>query len=648
MDMTTRLTGGLAATALVGAGLLCPATAFSADPAGYPHDLGFAPSALVATADAVYAAGTDTDGVAYVTEVGGTPVELESDVYGVQMVLDPAGPLRLLTTTDDGDHLWAVDPDDLEATGPSTTPGFDVVALGADTGDVFRVLDVGGGELHLLTGAPGSSNTTLDDNAAANAVAASGPAGARTWSVVGTEWGETDGVATLWTRREGVSVATATVLGAAGDPDSFALDVAADPAGDTVYALTFRDNDEGPQTYGLTVVEEGVADAYVPLSGMATDIALSPDGGTLYLSSGYEVYGLDTAHLADYADETAGRGASVDSWLTALAVDGAGTVFVGDESGAVHAFGTPAAPADLVAAPDPMSTTGFSASWGEGKHAWELADDDLAEYAYTVRSSTDEVVASGTTYDQVLFVDDLQAGTTYTVEVAVDDGLLAGEPTTAQVTTHDRFVGAPSGVAVQGSLTVGSQLSLASTGSWETGTDLSYEWYGSNGEMGGAIGSGPTLDLKAEHLGMTITGVVTGTKAGVAGTTLSAAATGTVANPPVSNPPVSNPPVVTPPVVTPPTTTTPTLSAMKGAKPSIDGKAKVGKTLTADPGAWTKGAKLTYQWSANGKEIKGADKASLKLTKSLKGKRITVEVTGTRAGFTTLTKTSDKTAKVKR
>ena len=59
------------------------------------------------------------------------------------------------------------------------------------------------------------------------------------------------------------------------------------------------------------------------------------------------------------------------------------------------------------------------------------------------------------------------------------------------------------------------------------------------------------------------------------------------------------------------------------------------------------GVKLSYSWYANGKRIKKQIKSSLKLTKALKGKRITVKITVTKAGYKTLTLTVKLGGKVK-
>ncbi len=80
--------------------------------------------------------------------------------------------------------------------------------------------------------------------------------------------------------------------------------------------------------------------------------------------------------------------------------------------------------------------------------------------------------------------------------------------------------------------------------------------------------------------------------------------------------------------------------------PKVSGTAAVGSTLKAKTGTWTKGTKFSYQWYADGKVIKKATKSSFTLTKSQKGKKITVKVTGTNPTYATGVKTSKATAKV--
>ncbi|MBN9105139.1 MAG: Ig-like domain repeat protein [Propionibacteriaceae bacterium] len=84
----------------------------------------------------------------------------------------------------------------------------------------------------------------------------------------------------------------------------------------------------------------------------------------------------------------------------------------------------------------------------------------------------------------------------------------------------------------------------------------------------------------------------------------------------------------------------------KAVKPTISGTAKVGKKLTAKVKAWSPKATFKYQWFAGGKAIKAATKSTYKLTKSQKGKKITVKVTGSATGYVSVSLTSKATAKV--
>ena len=82
-------------------------------------------------------------------------------------------------------------------------------------------------------------------------------------------------------------------------------------------------------------------------------------------------------------------------------------------------------------------------------------------------------------------------------------------------------------------------------------------------------------------------------------------------------------------------------------KPTISGTAKVGKKLTAKAGTWKpSGVKLKYQWYRGSKKISGATKKTYTLTSADKGKKITVKVTGTKPGYTTVSKTSVASGKV--
>jgi hypothetical protein len=90
----------------------------------------------------------------------------------------------------------------------------------------------------------------------------------------------------------------------------------------------------------------------------------------------------------------------------------------------------------------------------------------------------------------------------------------------------------------------------------------------------------------------------------------------------------------------------PAARALRSARPVINGLPRVGRTLVARHGHWTKGTTFAYRWYAGSQVIRHQTSATLDLTKASKGRRISVRVTGTKDGFTTVSQTSAKTAKV--
>lgn len=103
----------------------------------------------------------------------------------------------------------------------------------------------------------------------------------------------------------------------------------------------------------------------------------------------------------------------------------------------------------------------------------------------------------------------------------------------------------------------------------------------------------------------------------------------------------------------PASATTAKVSVVKGEHnlkypPVIRGKIKTGKTVKTTRAVFDPKAKVSYQWQRNGKNIKGADRRTYKITKKDKGKRLRVKAT-TKA-TKVLKKTvaySPKSAKVK-
>ena len=73
----------------------------------------------------------------------------------------------------------------------------------------------------------------------------------------------------------------------------------------------------------------------------------------------------------------------------------------------------------------------------------------------------------------------------------------------------------------------------------------------------------------------------------------------------------------------------------------MSGTFKVGKKLKAVIGTVSPtGVAVKYQWLRNGKRIKAATKATYKLTAGDKGRKVSVKVTYSRAGLTSVVKKS--------
>lgn len=169
--------------------------------------------------------------------------------------------------------------------------------------------------------------------------------------------------------------------------------------------------------------------------------------------------------------------------------------------------------------------------------------------------------------------------------------------------------------AVSGTPRVGTKLTTKA-GSWSSATKLAYRWYANNKALKGATAKSytPTAATKGKRLSVK----VSGSKNGYTTKTLTKHLTTVKAG------------------------------NLKHKKPKITGTKRLGKTLRAKAGTWTGGTKLSYQWRANGKIITGARSSRLKLTRHHIGKKISVQVTGTKAGYTTTKVASAKTAKIKR
>lgn len=167
---------------------------------------------------------------------------------------------------------------------------------------------------------------------------------------------------------------------------------------------------------------------------------------------------------------------------------------------------------------------------------------------------------------------------------------------------------------ITGTAAVGSTLT-AVPGAWPAGTTLAYQWFKNGTAIAGA--TGPTRVLAAADQGASLTVRVTGSLTGYASATKESAPTAAVV-----------------------------AGTLVAPTPTITGTLTVGSTLTANPGTWTSGTSLAYQWYRSGAPIAGATSKNYKLVAADQADTMSVRVTGTKAGYTTASKFSASTAVV--
>jgi alpha-tubulin suppressor-like RCC1 family protein len=226
-----------------------------------------------------------------------------------------------------------------------------------------------------------------------------------------------------------------------------------------------------------------------------------------------------------------------------------------------------------------------------------------------LRGSTAISGATSATYTPVV----ADAGTQLTVTVTGSlTGYTTASATSAAVTVPAATLtkGTPT---INGTPAIGTQLT-ANTGTWTSGTTFTYQWLRGGTAISGATSA--TYTPVAADGGTQLTVTVTGSLTGYTTASATSAA------------------------VTVP------LGTLTTATPTISGTPKVGATLTAAAGTWTSGTTFAYQWLRDGQEISGATGTTYTAVAADANHAISVQVTGSLAGYTTQSQTSAATAKV--
>ncbi|WP_413355063.1 carboxypeptidase regulatory-like domain-containing protein [Microbacterium sp. 1P06AB] len=238
----------------------------------------------------------------------------------------------------------------------------------------------------------------------------------------------------------------------------------------------------------------------------------------------------------------------------------------------------------------------------------------------TVRGRTETVTVRTDSYGR--FEAWLEGGHTTTVEIAARTTTVKYS---TQVTGMNRRIAtldvaltrvlATPAPTLSAAPAVGRSVTARTTG-WTSGTTVTYQWRRNGKPIASATKSSYTP--VAADRGAKLTVTVTGKKAGYATASRTSAAKAVG------------------------------YGTLTSSTPRITGATARGKTLTVQPGAWTRGTSLTYQWYADGVRIKGATRSSLTLTSGLVGDKISVKVTGSKSGYATHSRSSAATARVRR
>lgn len=636
-----RLAAGLAAAAVVTAGLACIGTASAAEPTNLPQTLDFTPVDLAATGDDVFAVGyvaVDADEDWHFEEVDGY---VEAVGSGEKLHLGDGSQPSAVSASPDGRTLYVIGTR-VEEDVPDSYPvnvGWTVDTAAMTVSDAipdegrtpYAVAAGADGAYTAWTGWSGGAgvsgfadDVTLPDSVQPSHLGVLPGNGGTEEVVVGATDYASDGASSLPTlftvSRDGVR--DRRVLGPDGASNrGFITSMDVDEANRLTYTITVRDTEDGQQ-YGLNV-DSPTVNRFVPLPDPVFGVVVSRDGETVYLM-GYSVMAYDADALESYTEGNRAPSSYVGGNINHADVAPSGRIYVAVDNETsedpevsetvttIHALEEPGAPTNLRTTPE--GDENVLATWAAPTNRGGVPPDSIS-YKLTLQDNAGGAPFVTEAWETDLELSGLVPGHTYTLRVATTNGVFSSAPVTTTFTAKPA-VAHPAAVSVRGKLAVGSKLTVASRGGWASGTSLSYVWRNDNDRV---IGRSATLTLAPAQLGQRLSVQVTGTKAGVAPATVYSDLTAKVAR-----------------------------GTLTARIPSVAGKAKVGQKLTARPGRWTAGTRFTYRWTANGKAIKGASASTLKLTRAVAGKQVRVVVTGTKAGYRAATKTSAPTAKVKR
>lgn len=173
---------------------------------------------------------------------------------------------------------------------------------------------------------------------------------------------------------------------------------------------------------------------------------------------------------------------------------------------------------------------------------------------------------------------------------------------------------------IAGNASVGSELQ-AVPGTWDSGVQFSYQWFRGVNPIVGA--TGVKYVVAPADSGFALKVMVTGSKANFISVERTSATTRVVAS-----------------------GSTTLLDIPQTTRPQLNGVAQVGQSLSVNPGLWTSGVSLSIQWFRSGQPIQGGSSAVYRLSAQDLDSQISVTVTGSMAGYKSVTLTSSSTSPV--
>lgn len=421
--------------------------------------------------------------------------------------------------------------------------------------------------------------------------------------------------------------------------------VAVDPITNTLYVANSRDN-----TVSVIDGASGLVLGTVAVPDQPRKLAVNPVTNNVYVThpSGHDGITVLSEPAApsiittDLPDGNAG-------WLYQNSVTATGaarptfTVSAGSlppglellpESGLI--YGTPSS------AGQSTFTITATNETGSDSRSFTISIGPPVEYPYLTTQSLSEAVLQ-TPYSSTLIAEGNPAPTFEVTSGKLPDGLvlnpitgeISGVPTTlgdftfgiqvenlggtgyaeVQLSVLSAFTEAPE-PTITGAAKVGNVL-VANSGTWGPApVNLTYQWTRGGVQIVGATSS--SYALTPADLASAMSVAVTGVKPGYFLESKSSAATAPV-----------------------------TAGSLNSAIPTITGLVKVGEVVNAETGTWSPdGASFNYAWLADGAPIPGATSPSYQLAAADLGKRISVKITGTLAGYNTMSEVSETTGAV--